>query len=72
MARTPNGMNTIIQVDPLTPEQFVFWAKGYVEGRGEDQLQNDPATALGTIIEALHAVYIPQPTRGGCGCGGKG
>ena len=36
MARTPHGMNTIIQVDPLTPEQFVFWAKGYVEGRGED------------------------------------
>lgn len=71
MARTPHGMNTVVQVDPLTPEQFVFWLKGYVEGQGDAQLQADPNTAIGTVIEALHAVYIPQPTRG-CGCGGKG
>lgn len=72
MARTPNGMNTVVQVDPLTPEQFVFWMKGYVEGQGDGKLTNDPGTAIATIIEALHSVYIPQPAKGGCGCGGKG
>lgn len=69
MARTPDG---VIQSAPMTPEQFVFWAKGYVAGQGNERLQNDPNTALMTLLEGLGAVYIPATSRGGCGCGGKG
>ncbi len=69
MARSPNG---IISAPQMTPEQFVFWARGYIIGTGNERLQNDPNTALMTLLEGLDTVYIPSTSRGGCGCGGKG
>lgn len=72
MARTPNRMIPLTNAHAMTPEQFVFWAQGFVEGRGNEQIENDPAMVLEALIEVLQNVYLPQPVRTGCGCGGKG
>lgn len=69
MARTPDRVTTAA---PMTPEQFVFWAQGYITGVGNERIENDPHTALVTLLEGLQGVYIPQLRSGGCGCGGKG
>lgn len=62
------GMPPIIQTPTMTPEQFVFWLQGFVQGRDEAALKE----SLGDILEALQGVYVPQAAPRGCGCGGKG
>ena len=76
MARTPDGMMGAQMGSPMappamTPEQFVFWARGYLRGAGYAAIENDPNTALHALLDGLDVVYLPT-TRGGCGCGGKG
>lgn len=62
------GMPPVIQSPTMTPEQFVFWLRGFVQGRDEAALKE----SVIDILEALQGVYVPQPRSGGCGCGGKG
>lgn len=76
MARTPDGMMGAQMGAPMappamTPEQFVFWARGYLRGTGHTTIEDDPNTVLHALLDGLDVVYLPA-ARGGCGCGGKG
>lgn len=46
------GMPPVLQSPPMTPEEFVFWLQGSVQGRDEAALKE----SVIDILEALQGV----------------